>query len=669
MNTLELSQARCPVCLTPLDLSASDTASCRNCGSRFAHGLYPGTISTTRMPSNFSHQIDAIVLDEIIPWLEHEGHNADIEVALDRFGAVNGLSVGNPFWEGRADFVRLQPGARGVVLDVGCGMGTIATALARTAEHVFALDRSPIRVALTAARARAAGCTNLTGVHGLGLELPFGDGIIDLVTIVGVLEWVGVGERDPLAAQVKLLSEACRVLKPTGTLVIGIENRYGAHYFAGAREEHVGLPFVSLLPRALARAYCRATTRPPFETPTHSERALRTLLRSEGFETRFAYPLPSYSEPQFAFDEGDVKSGRDFYLRHFFHFTSRSRRLAGRMLAVAPTWLVRAVAPSFWVVASRARAPRQAPAVAIGKPTIDGTVKVFDFARATVSRYDRRSLRFSERVALVDGWNARRWINWPLSSRSRRRRAEHVLRQLTGEFASVDRGPWEDSVGEEALGEAARGLEAIEHDLPQHTLAWCHRAIERVRVLEPEVGLEHGDFRLVNLIVCPDGRLVAVDQPSAPRRSIVGRDAVSAVLDVFGLSNGTKAFCPAAGLAGLRAAPASTRTAGVAALRAGAGYCAVQDLTAVVCVALLRDCGDKRVPLGITVALSELADGELDEAFGNGSLSPAAVPSLNGPSWIRTRDRRIMSSHPLCFVAADWPSQELSGALEHAGIP
>jgi SAM-dependent methyltransferase len=573
------------------------------------------------MSSNFAHPIDAIVLDEIIPWLESVGDEVDIEVALEEFGAVRGLSVGNPFWEGRADFVRLQPGARGVVLDVGCGMGTIATALARTAEHVFALDRSPVRVALTAARARAAGCTNLTGVHGVALELPFGDGIVDLVTIVGVLEWVGVGEPDPLAAQMKLLSEAYRVLKPSGTLVVGIENRYGAHYFGGAREEHVGLPFVSLLPRTLARAYSRAMTRRRFETLTHSERALRTLLHSEGFETRFAYPLPSYSEPQFAFDEGEVKPARDFYLRHFFHLTSTSRRLAGRVLSVAPTWLVRAVAPCFWVVASRARSPAQTAAVAIGKPTIDGTVKVFDFARSTVSRYDRASLRFSERVALVNGWNARRWINWPLSSRSRRRRAEHVLRQLAGEFESIDRGPWEDSVGEDALSEAARGLEAIEDDLPEHTLAWCHRAIERVRMLEPEVGLEHGDFRLVNLIVRPDGRLAAVDQPTAPRRSIIGRDAVSAVLDVFGLSNGTKAFDPAVGLAGLRAAPTSTRAAGVAALRSGVGNHTGAALASLVCIALLRDCADKRVGPGITVALSELADGELDEAFENGACA------------------------------------------------
>jgi len=49
-----------------------------------------------------------------------------------------------------------------------------------------------------------------------------------------VLEWTGYGHDDPLASQEAVLAEASRVLKWGGTLLIGIENRFGAHYFLGA---------------------------------------------------------------------------------------------------------------------------------------------------------------------------------------------------------------------------------------------------------------------------------------------------------------------------------------------------------------------------------------------------------------------------------------------------
>ena len=79
-----------------------------------------------------------------------------------------GFHLGNPVTEGRADIARLLPQASGLVLDVGCGYGTFTCALARGAEHVFALDQSPVRAAVTSARAAAEGLDNVTTLQGDG---------------------------------------------------------------------------------------------------------------------------------------------------------------------------------------------------------------------------------------------------------------------------------------------------------------------------------------------------------------------------------------------------------------------------------------------------------------------------------------------------------------------
>lgn len=579
-----------PLCLRCLSLldEGDDGFNCRECGAYFKQGPIDGTISTTAEVANFAHEIDSLIFDELIPWLNSGIDERDAELALPEFGARRGLSIGNPFWEGRADFIRLQPNSRGVVLDVGCGMGTIATAVARTAEHVFALDRSEARVALTSTRARAAGLANVTGVHGVGLNLPFGDGTMDMVSIVGVLEWTGVGEANPFLAQQRVLREAARVLKPPGTLVIGIENRFGAHYFAGAREEHVELPFVSLLPRPLARAYCRLAGRGRFETPTHSERALRKLLQQVGLSARFAYPLPSYSDPQFAFGEGQVAEGRDLYLHHFFHFHNGARRLAGRALALAQPKLIRLVAPSFWVVAERAPTDASLPIAATGTATVDGTVKLFDPEGAAVSRIARRRMELVDESPLIDGWNARRWVAWPLRRSGRVARALVVLRELEQFFEERDGRPW-GPAGETAIGEAERTLEALRGSLSPDAHAWAEQAVTAVRITEPSVEVEHGDLRLTNILIDRNSRMVVIDRADNADVGLVGRDAVTAVLDVFAVLEGTKEFDPLAGIDGLLRASSRLRAAARATLLASVGHSSHSRLCEVIAVALLCD--------------------------------------------------------------------------------
>jgi ubiquinone/menaquinone biosynthesis C-methylase UbiE len=90
------------------------------------------------------------------------------------------------------------------VLEVGCGQGALAVALAEAGLEVTATDQSEQMVAITAAR----------GIRALQAdvrELPFDDGTFDLVLASYMLYHVPDLPR--------ALSEIVRVLRPAGTLV------------------------------------------------------------------------------------------------------------------------------------------------------------------------------------------------------------------------------------------------------------------------------------------------------------------------------------------------------------------------------------------------------------------------------------------------------------------
>jgi len=103
---------------------------------------------------------------------------------------------------------RLVPPASRVgslLLDLACGAGLLAPHVAGLGHRHVGLDLS----ALALPQARAHG---ISPVRGDVLQLPFADEVADVVVAGEVLEHVDV----PLA----LLAEACRVLRPGGTLVL-----------------------------------------------------------------------------------------------------------------------------------------------------------------------------------------------------------------------------------------------------------------------------------------------------------------------------------------------------------------------------------------------------------------------------------------------------------------
>lgn len=198
--------------------------------------------------------VDGELEAAIEPWLEHMRWRTDFE----------GWREGRLWQEKRQQgtlknlraFLKTAPrsdGARAsakdddslagrLVLDLGCGMGGLSTALALEGADVRSVDFNRHYCHITRLRGMRYGL-ELAPINAAGEALPFPDAHFDIVMCVDVLEHV----RDPEA----LLSEISRCLKPGGLCQITAINRFAF------RDPHYHARLVNWLPRRFADAYLR----------------------------------------------------------------------------------------------------------------------------------------------------------------------------------------------------------------------------------------------------------------------------------------------------------------------------------------------------------------------------------------------------------------------------
>jgi 2-polyprenyl-3-methyl-5-hydroxy-6-metoxy-1,4-benzoquinol methylase len=129
-----------------------------------------------------------------------------------------------------------------LVLDLGCGMGGLSTALALEGADVRSVDFNRHYCHITRLRGMRYGL-ELAPINAAGEALPFPDAHFDIVMCVDVLEHV----RDPEA----LLAEISRCLKPGGLCQITAINRFAF------RDPHYHARLVNWMPRRFADAYLR----------------------------------------------------------------------------------------------------------------------------------------------------------------------------------------------------------------------------------------------------------------------------------------------------------------------------------------------------------------------------------------------------------------------------
>ena len=198
-------------------------------------------------------------------------------------------------------FKMLSLPSESIVLDLGAGLGTISQSIARDGAHVYAVERVEERVQFMRLRFRQEGCTNIKIIRSDIDHLPFSERSFDLIVLNGVLEWLPFSRKqdNPREAQLYYLGELRKLLKPKGVLYIGIENRFNYDFIVGAPDPHIGVKFVTVLPRWVANLICTIQTGDRYRPYLYSPVGYQKLLAQAGFaESEVFSALPSYNNPR-----------------------------------------------------------------------------------------------------------------------------------------------------------------------------------------------------------------------------------------------------------------------------------------------------------------------------------------------------------------------------------
>ncbi len=279
------------------------------------------------------------------------------EVLAGRYAHLREMVEG----DARVDWLLLLPPGPRRILEIGSGWGQTSVLLAcDPRHHVLALEQVRARAEFIALRRDQDGIANLDVACGDFLRAPIDTEAFDLVTMIGVLEWLGLASNDPPEqVQARGLARAHAALRPGGWLCIGIENRWGINNLLGARD-HTGLRFTGVMPRPVADAYVRLrrpmyrVERAPagYRTLTHSGAQLDRLLRAQGFrEVQLWVSHPHYAQPRCL-----VPADNRALAQFFAHYRPRSIKdavLSALMRGLGQIGLAAQLAPHFIVLAQR----------------------------------------------------------------------------------------------------------------------------------------------------------------------------------------------------------------------------------------------------------------------------------------------------------------------------
>lgn len=181
------------------------------------------------------------------------------------------------------------------VLEIGSGCGAITRMLCERAGHVTSVELSKRRAEINYERNKDV--ENLDIIVGNLNDLT-PDASYHYVVLNGVLEYACSFTEGNKPFHI-FLKNIRRYLKPNGKILIAIENRLGAKYFAGALEDHTDKSFWGI------KKYPGDKS-----ARTFSKAEIVKLLREAGYMyQRFYYPFPDYKFPTEIFTDANINNG------------------------------------------------------------------------------------------------------------------------------------------------------------------------------------------------------------------------------------------------------------------------------------------------------------------------------------------------------------------------
>jgi 2-polyprenyl-3-methyl-5-hydroxy-6-metoxy-1,4-benzoquinol methylase len=250
-----------------------------------------------------------------------------------------------------------------VALDIGSGWGQIALPLAKN-NQVCVVEPTPERFDFIRAVARQEGIAqNMFFINADYMQISFATRF-DLITCIGVLEWVGAfsDETDAQFVQRNFLKKIRSELQMGGQCVIGIENRVGLKYLLGAPDDHLGVPGISLFDADLAQHKWFELTHEPLRIFTYTMEEYRSLLLEAGFETiKFYASFPDYKLPQVILSADEPHPVNQFFIEG--HYIAEHNGTTGSLLpnqgelkslyrSLSGLGIAQYFAPSYFILAS-----------------------------------------------------------------------------------------------------------------------------------------------------------------------------------------------------------------------------------------------------------------------------------------------------------------------------
>lgn len=221
---------------------------------------------------------DGDIEDEILAVARN---NDDLEEYLKTDNRWPFLYHFSPIRENLLEWYDFNPEAN--LLEIGSGCGAMSGLFCRKVRRVVGIDLSKRRSQINVAKNKYPDNLEIMVGNFTDIEL---EEKFDYVTLIGVLEYscYYVGGEDVFA---DMLKKAKSFLKPGGTLIVAIENKYGLKYWAGASEDHTGNRYDSI-----------TGYRNVDRVRTFSRKGLEELLVRSGYtENEFYYPMPDYKMP------------------------------------------------------------------------------------------------------------------------------------------------------------------------------------------------------------------------------------------------------------------------------------------------------------------------------------------------------------------------------------
>lgn len=175
------------------------------------------------------------------------------------------------------------------LLEIGGGFGALTGLFCKKCAQVTVVEKSLFRA--KAICERYATEENLEVYAGSIDDITFMN-TFDYIVLAGELETIGQGSQTS-EVYASYLKKILSLLKPSGIVLLAVENRYGLKYFCGAAEPYTGVPYAGIN-RDVSSAKGRS----------FAKNEVKEILASCGIERlKFYYPLPDYKIPQLIYSD------------------------------------------------------------------------------------------------------------------------------------------------------------------------------------------------------------------------------------------------------------------------------------------------------------------------------------------------------------------------------